>query len=138
MDTSAFVPLIIQEPGTAACREVWKLADKVVSCRLLHVETAAALAQAHRLGRLTTRRHTVGLAWLDELWTAMDVVEIDAELVSRAATLAFEQGLRGYDAVHCASAERLADPELVVAAGDKRLLAALSAVGLDTIDVTAP
>jgi hypothetical protein len=68
----------------------------------------------------------------------MDVVEIDADLVSRAATLAFEQSLRGYDAVHCASAERLADPELLVAAGDKRLLEALSALGLDTVDVAAP
>lgn len=138
LDTSAFVPLIVHQPGTAACREVWELADEVVSSRLLYVETAAALAQAHRLGRLTARRHTVALASLDRLWEAMEVVEIDADLAHRAATLAFEQGLRGYDAVHCASAERMADPELVVAAGDRRLLAALSAVGLDTIDVAGP
>lgn len=137
LDTSAFVPLIVQEPGTAACHELWELADDVVSGRLLYVETAAALAKAHRLRRLTTRQHTFALASLDELWAAMDVVEIDADLVSRAATVAFEQGLRGYDAVHCASAERVADPELVVAAGDKRLLAAMSAIGLQTVDTAA-
>lgn len=134
-DTSALVPLIIREAGTAACREIWQLADRVVSSRLLYVEVAAALAQALGMGRLTGSEHAASLTSLDQLWSAMDVVEVDSELVVRAAELAFEQGLRRYDAVHCASAERLADPDLVVAAGDRRLLAALHAVGLDFIDI---
>lgn len=76
------------------------------------------------------------ILYLDRQWAAMDVVEVDAHLVGRAATLAFEHELRGYDAVHCASAERLSDPELVVAAGDRRLLSALPAIGVDTVDTT--
>ena len=135
LDTSAFVPLIIREAGTAACQEIWQLADRVVSSRLLFVEAAAALAQALRMERLTAAQHAAALSSLDGLWVALDVVEIDADLVSRAAQLAFQQGLRGYDAVHCASAERLADPDLVVAAGDRRLLAGLHAIGLATVDV---
>lgn len=46
LDASAFVPLLIAEPGSAACRRFWNDADSVVSSRLLYVETAAALAQA--------------------------------------------------------------------------------------------
>jgi predicted nucleic acid-binding protein len=134
-DTSAFVPLIIGEAGSAACREIWQLADRVVSSRLLYVEAAAALAQALSMGRLTGSQHAAVMSALDNLWAALDVVEIDADLISRAAELAFEQGLRGYDAVHCASAERLADPDLVVAAGDRRLLAGMYAIGLATVDV---
>jgi hypothetical protein len=44
LDTSAFVPLLIAEP-TTACRRFWDAAAAVVSSRLLHVETAAALSR---------------------------------------------------------------------------------------------
>ncbi|HEX3813356.1 MAG TPA: PIN domain-containing protein [Mycobacteriales bacterium] len=55
MDTSAFVPLIVQEPGSASCRRIWNDRDVVISSRLLYVETAAALARARRMKRLTLR-----------------------------------------------------------------------------------
>ena len=46
LDTSAFIPLLLKEPSSAACRRFWDDCDAVVSNRLLYVETAAALAQA--------------------------------------------------------------------------------------------
>lgn len=137
LDTSAFVPLIIREAGTATCQEVWRLADHVVSSRLLYVEASAALAQASRLGRLTAAGHGAAVAAMDSLWSRMDVVGVDAELIERAAKLAHVHALRGYDAVHCASAELMADPDLVAVAGDRRLLDALSTMGLDTVDASA-
>jgi predicted nucleic acid-binding protein len=51
LDTSAFVPLLIEEPTSAACLEFWNAADAVISTRLLYVESAAALARAERNGR---------------------------------------------------------------------------------------
>jgi hypothetical protein len=39
-------------------------------------------------------------------------------------------GLRGYDAVHLAAADRIRDPDVVVVAGDHALLDAASAEGL--------
>jgi hypothetical protein len=42
--------------------------------------------------------------------------------------------LRGYDAVHCASAEQIRDRDLVVASGGRALLAACSQLGLATAD----
>jgi uncharacterized protein len=57
LDTSAFVPLLVAEPGSPACRRFWDDADTVVSCRLLYVEAAAALAQAQRMARLDARRY---------------------------------------------------------------------------------
>jgi len=73
---------------------------------------------------------------LPELWllpapdTQSVVVSIDEALVRRAAELAEAHGLRGYDAVHLAGAERAADGDFVVVAGDRALLAAAAAVGL--------
>ena len=48
----------------------------------------------------------------------------------RAGDLADQLGVRGYDAVHLAAAETLADPDLVVVAGDSRLCDAATALGL--------
>jgi uncharacterized protein len=106
-----------------------------VSCRLLYVETAAALAQAVRMGRLDPGGHDRARGLLDDLWAEMEVVELDQPLVLAAATYAVDQALRGYDAVHCAAALELSAPDLVAAAGDRRLLDAWHGLGVATYDV---
>ncbi|HEY7100632.1 MAG TPA: type II toxin-antitoxin system VapC family toxin [Mycobacteriales bacterium] len=131
-DTSAFVPLLVVEVGTPAGRELWETADEVAAARLLYVETAAALARARRLGRLGPRQHRASVAGLDDLWQDFRVLDVDDALVVRAAELADRCALRGYDAVHCASAERIDAPDLVVASGDKEVLAACADLGLAT------
>lgn len=137
VDTSAFVPLLIAEPTSAACRRFWDDADDVVSSRLLYVETAAALAQARRLDRLTDQEHHASLELLDQLWSAVDVAEVHEPVVARAATLAHQLALRGYDAVHCASAEQVNDEDVVAATGDQRLLAAWTELGIATFNTNA-
>lgn len=136
-DTSAFVPLLGPEPSTVTCQRIWTDADSVVTSRLLYVEAAAALAQALRLERLDVRGHRAGLRQLDRLWREFAVVEADARIVGRAAELAHHGALRGYDAVHCASAEYVPDADLVVVSGDRKLLAACAALGMATADVNA-
>jgi hypothetical protein len=49
--------------------------------------------------------------------------------------LAEQLNLRGYDAIHLASARLVDDPEMVLAAGDQSLLAAARAVGMATADL---
>jgi hypothetical protein len=137
LDTSAFVPLLISEPTSRACRRFWDDADAVVSSRLLYVETAAALAQARRMDRLTDHEHHASLHLLDQLWAAVDVAEVDEPVVARAATLAHQLALRGYDAVHCACAEQLNDADVVAASGDQRLLTAWAELGIATFDTNA-
>jgi uncharacterized protein len=134
LDTSAFVPLLIAEPTSAACRRFWDDADVVVSSRLLYVETAAALAQARRMDRLSGPGHDTALRMLEALWSQVEVVEVDEALVARAATMAYQLGLRGYDAVHFAAAEQLNDDDVVAACGDQRLLSAWANIGVATYD----
>lgn len=138
LDTSAFVPLLVAEPTSAGCRRLWDEADEVVTSRLLFVEAAAALAQARRLDRLTVRAHRAARQRLDELWSQMSVAEIDQALVESAAGLADRFELRGYDAVHCASAQQLNDHDVVAATGDRRLLHAWTELGLATYDPNDP
>lgn len=136
-DTSAVVPLLVAEPGSAFCRRLWEEADDVVTTRLLYAEAAAALAQALRLERLTRAGYQSALHTLDGLWAEFDVVEVDDELVHRAARLAHTCALRGYDAVHCAAAEQLDDDDLVVASGDRKVLEACTSLGLATADTNS-
>jgi predicted nucleic acid-binding protein len=131
-DTSAFVPLLVAEPGTEPAGELWESADEVVTSRLLYVEAAAALARARRMGRITDRNHRAALDSLDDLWRDFRVIEVDETVTRRAAELADRHALRGYDAVHCASAERIDAPDLVVASGDNDLLTACTELALAT------
>ena len=134
VDTSAFVAIIVDEPGTTAAREFWLEADDVVSSRLIVAETAAALAVGHRVGRLTQDAYARARSVASALLAELDFVEADEGVVARAAELAHASQLRGYDAVHCASAVSIGDHDLVAATGDRQLLAAWSALGIVTFD----
>jgi predicted nucleic acid-binding protein len=134
-DTSAFVPLLIEEPASAACRQLWDNADDVSTSQLLYVEAAAALAQAVRTARITRRREAAALADLDRYWPEFNVVEPSEPLVRRAAVISSDHHLRGYDAVHCASAEAVYEHALIFATGDTRPLKAARSLGFGTADV---
>jgi predicted nucleic acid-binding protein len=131
-DTSAFVPLLVTEPGTPLASDLWESADEVATTRLLYVEAAAAMARARRMGRIIDRDHRAALDSLDDLWRDFRVIELDETVTRRAAELADRHALRGYDAVHCASAERIDAPDLVVASGDKDLLTACTELAIAT------
>jgi predicted nucleic acid-binding protein len=134
LDASAIVPILIAEPTTHACRRIWGDADRRASSRLTYVEVAAALAMAERQRRISSAECAEARSNLAEIWPDVDVVEVTAELASSAAELAHDLALRGYDAVHCASAAELDDPDLVAAAGDARLLTAWREVGIAVLD----
>lgn len=131
-DTSAVVPLLIAEPGSDQAAQLWNGADRVVSTRFVYPEARAALAQANRLGRLTGRQLRAAVRELDTRCDELDVVEIDEQLAHEAGDLAETHDLRGYDAVHLAAANRVADPDLVLVAGDRQILSAAAAAGLMT------
>ena len=134
-DTSAVVPLIVVEAGSARAASLWDGADRVVSARLLYPEGRAVLAQAHRLGRLTARQHRGAVTELDSRYEELDLVDIDDVLARRAGDLAEAHGLRGYDAVHLAAADRVRDPDLVVVAGDGALLEAATSEGMTVAEI---
>lgn len=129
-DTSALVPLLIEEPGSAAARTLWDGATRVCTVSIAYAEARAAIAQARRIGRLDRPTASAAVDRLDEVYPQIDLVAVDEALVSSAGSLAGEQDLRGYDAVHLAAAWELADGDLVVVASDRALVRAVQAVGL--------
>lgn len=138
LDTSACVPLLVAEPTSGACQQLWDAADDVVGTRLLHVEASAAVAAAERSSRLSGEQAAGARSVLDDLWSQVSVVELDGALMREASLLALRLGLRGYDAVHCAAAVSLHDPDLVAASGDRDLLRAWTGLGVAIFDPHGP
>jgi len=134
-DSSAFVPLLIDEPASAAALDLWSDADRVVSVPLLYVETRAALGRARRLSRLAGYSYQSTLALFELLHRNVAQARIDEELIRRAGELADAQALRGYDAMHLATAERLADDDVLFVSGDRALCAAARALGLQVSEL---
>ena len=63
------------------------------------------------MDRLPARTHTANLRKLDDLFEQIDVIEIADTLKPPDRRSGIPFWLRGYDAVHCASAEQLDDPD---------------------------
>ena len=132
VDTSALVPLLVTEASSARCRQLWNAADLAICTAIGHVEASAALARAHRAGHLPPAAVAHAVQLLDGLWSDIAVVPADGPRLRAASAAALRHGLRGYDAVHCACAERIDAPDLVVASGDKDVLAACVELALTT------
>ena len=106
-----------------------------MSSRLAYAEARAALAQAQRIDRIDAAGLRRAVAGLEVLIGDLDLVEVGAAVVHRAGELAELLALRGYDAVHLGSAESLADPDLVLVAGDRQLLRAAGELQIASADV---
>lgn len=131
-DTSAFVPLVIDEPASRGAQQLWDAADRIVSARLVYPEARAALARARTLKRVTPTQLRAAVEQVDDLMTQIVVVELTATLAREAGELAERMSLRGYDAVHLAAARTVHDEDLVVATNDVTLRNAASRTGLAT------
>jgi hypothetical protein len=118
---------VVPEPGSDEAAELYDSAKRVRSSRLLVPEAFAALARAQRAGRLGPRAATFALSSTRALLDEIEPVELDASLAERAGELATEHGLRGYDAVHLASYERIETSMSVLVTADGDLVRAAKA-----------
>lgn len=133
-DTSAIVPLIVEEAGSEEAKRVWGGADRVLSARVVYAEGHAALAAAARLGRLPTDLLHAAIGELSDRYEELHLVEISDRLVRRAGALAEAHALRGYDSIHLAAAElSRGDDPVVFVAGDGDLCTAAERIGLEVL-----
>jgi uncharacterized protein len=90
------------------------------------------MAAARRHGRLKAREYTQALSAFEDLQAELVSIGVDSDLARRAGELAEDLGLRGYDAVHLATALELGDEEAVLVTWDRDLAAAAEKTGLGT------
>lgn len=121
---------MIVEDGSELVAELWGSAYPAASSILAYPEGRAALAAARWLDRLGEKEHREALAVFEDLYGDLVTVGVDQELAARAGEYAEDLGLRGYDAVHLATALELGDDEVVVVTWDRDLARATERVGL--------
>lgn len=123
-ETSALIKLLVEEEHSETCGRLWDAADVRLTSRLTYLEARAALAAATRSRRLTPSdlrqvKHGLGVL-VDE----MTIIEATATITSSAGDLAETHALRGYDALHLASALAVESRDLVMATWDRDLMRA--------------
>lgn len=121
---------MVVEDGSELAAEFWGSAYPAAASILTYPEGRAALAAAHRLDRLGPEQHRKALADFEDLHADLVTVGVDRELAVRAGEYAEDLGLRGYDAVHLATALELGDDEVVVVTWDRDLARATEEIGL--------
>jgi predicted nucleic acid-binding protein len=129
-DSSALVKLLAQEIGSDLAAQLWDGCDAAVASRLAYPEVRAALAAAGRNHDLDRDGLAAAERAWEEYWPSTRPVELTRAVERHAGRLAAQHALRGADAVHLASALALSDPELILAAWDRRLRAGASAAGI--------
>lgn len=135
-ETSALVPILISEPTTPLCNEIWHNADGAVTSLITYAETAAALAKAEQMGRISESHHRLALRGLDSVFDELRTLNVDEDTIHLAADLANTYSLRGYDAVQCATAAGISSTSMVAITGDRALADAWRNLGVYTIDTT--
>lgn len=132
LDTSALVKLYVEEAGTGAVAEAVERAEVVATSVVAYAEARAAFARRYREEDFTTSEYRELVYGLDVSWKDYERVGLTEELAREAGGLADDHALRGFDAVHLASALGLArrSPDPAFMAFDERLCVAAERASL--------
>lgn len=129
--------MLIREDNADRCRSIWDDATQIVTSRITYVESQAAVAAAERADRISSVQARSARLRLEEMWRDAFVVEVNVDVMYAAAACAREYGLRGFDAIHCASAMTIGGVEVLAVSGDKRLLDAWLRGGMAVADTSS-
>jgi hypothetical protein len=133
LDASALVKRYVMESGSPEVISLTVEAAGVATAIVSRAEVAAALARAVRAGVLDAAGGRRAQLRFRREWPDLVRVPATEALVARAEGLAWEHGLRGYDAVQLAAALTWQDSvgqAVVLATFDRQLWAAAPRAGL--------
>ena len=133
LDSSALVKRYVSEAGSADVGKLIEAASVVGTAILSRVEVAAALAKAARMKVMTRAAAAGALEEFEVEWDSLVRLQMSEVLAARAGDLAWEHGLRGYDAAHLAAAlfwRDMMGESVTVASYDVQLWEAARKTGL--------
>ena len=133
LDASALVKRYVAELGSDEVGALIERASVVGTAILSRAEVAAALAKASRMQVVPRGEAEAALRAFGEEWASLVRVQLTEVLAARAGALAWDHGLRGYDAVHLAAAlfwQDMMGEDVTVATYDHELWNAARSTGL--------
>lgn len=138
LDTSALIKRFVAEAGSEAVNDLVRNSPPVVTAKIAFAEVHAGLKRKHREGFLSGRDYTLSVRQFEDDWGSYIRVDLRDEILRLARDLIRQHPLRGFDAIHLASAlsaKRAVGEDLTFAAADVRLLRAAKSEGLTSINV---
>jgi uncharacterized protein len=133
LDASALVKRYVAEVGSDEVGALIERASVVGTVILSRAEVAAALAKASRMKVVPRGEAEAALRAFGDEWESLVRVQMTEVLAARAAALAWDHGLRGYDSVHLAAAlfwQAMMGESVTVATYDHQLWDATRTTGL--------
>ena len=133
LDASALVKRYVAEAGSTDVSALISEAKALGTAVISRAEVAAALAKAVRVKAVGKDAGASALRALTADWDNLIRLQLTEVLIARAAGLAWEHGLRGYDAVHLATAlfwRETLDEAVTVATYDRELWTGAKTSGL--------
>lgn len=138
LDTSALIKRFVAEQGSTLVQSIVIRGGPVATAKIAYAEVYAGLARKRREGRLSPRRYGRVCRQFELDWSAYVRVDLRDEILGLARDLIQRHPLRGFDAIHLASALSLKSAlgeEITFAAADERLLRAAEAERLRPLNV---
>jgi uncharacterized protein len=133
LDASVLVKRYVAETGSDEVNALIAGASVVGTAAISRAEVSSALAKAIRMGLLSQEEAASALQVFNAEWESLIRLQMTEALISRAATLAWEHGLRGYDSVHLAAAifwQDILGDTIMLASYDRQLWEAARVTGL--------
>ena len=104
LDTSSLIKLYVPETESAAVKRLVDAAEVVATSRIAYAEARAAFARKRRERGVTPTDYRTLVQDFDHDWESYFVVDVSDALVKLGGQLAERHALRGFDAIHLASA----------------------------------
>jgi len=138
LDTSALLKRFVAEPGTDVVNTLVSRHGPVATAKIAYAEAHAAFARRHRAGNLSGPQYALTCRRFEHEWHAWVRIDLDDDVLALARDMVRRHPLRGFDAIHLASALALrisTGEDLSFAAADGSLLNAARAERLRALNV---
>lgn len=133
LDTSSLVKLYVEEEGSDGIIELVACSAAVATSLVAYAEARSAFARRFREKAFTRDEYKGLIVALDQDWNRVISLAVTEDLVFTAGRLAEKHGIRGFDAIHLASATVLKEEvsaSVLFSCADQRLQKASAKEGL--------
>ena len=138
LDTSALVKRFVNEKGSPLAQSLVQQSGPIATATIAYAEVFSGITRKLRDKHLSKTLYDLACRQFDRDWPAYVRVELNEGILVLARDLIQRHPLRGFDAVHLASAISLLNAlgeRITFVAADGRLLKAAEAEKLDVLNI---
>jgi len=137
LDTSALVKRFVAEAGTPEVQRLVASEDHLSTSKIAYAEMYSGFTRKFRENEISKQDYELACSQFEADWDAYLRIELHDEILDISRRLIQTYPLRGFDAIHLASAihlEKSVELRIRFVAADKRLVDAAKGEGITSIN----